>query len=46
MNSVPRFLAKYADFVADEAVGRAMVRRGALPIRYLSYDWTLNDVKR
>jgi len=46
VNSVPRFLAKYADFVADEAVGHAMVRRGALPIRYLSYDWTLNDVKR
>ena len=46
VNSVPRFLAKYADFVTDEAVGHAMVRRGAPPIRYLSYDWTLNDVKR
>ena len=46
VNSVPRFLAKYADIVADEAVGHALVRRGALPIRYLSYDWTLNDVKR
>ena len=46
VNSVPRFLARYADFVADEAVGHALVRRGKLPIRYLDYDWTLNDVKK
>jgi hypothetical protein len=46
INSVPQFLARYADFVADEAVGHAMVRRGQLPIRYLDYDWTLNDVAR
>ncbi|MDB5809687.1 MAG: hypothetical protein JWN94_1809 [Betaproteobacteria bacterium] len=44
--SVPRFLARYADFVADEAVGHAMVRRAKLPIRYLDYDWRLNDVGR
>ncbi len=45
ITSVPQFLARYADFIADEAVGHAMVRRGKLPIRYLDYDWTLNDVK-
>ena len=44
--SVPQFLARYADFVADEAVGHALVRRGQLPIRYLDYDWRLNDVLR
>ncbi len=43
--SVSQFLARYADFVADEAVGRALVRRGQLPIRYLDYDWTLNGVR-
>jgi len=46
VNSVPEFLARYADFIADEAAGRALVRRGKLPIRYLDYDWTLNDVKQ
>ena len=45
-SSVHQFLARYADFIADEAVGRALVRRGKLPIRYLDYDWTLNDVTR
>jgi hypothetical protein len=44
-SSVHQFLARYADFIADEAVGHALVRRGKLPIRYLDYDWTLNDVK-
>ena len=45
-SSVPLFLARYADFIADDAVGHALVRRGQLPIRYLDYDWTLNDVTR
>ena len=46
INSVAQFLARYADFIADEAVGHALVRRGKLPIRYLEYDWRLNDVPR
>jgi hypothetical protein len=45
-SSVHQFLARYADFIADEAVGHALVRRGKLPIRYLDYDWTLNEVTR
>ena len=44
-SSVPMFLVRYADFIADDAVGHALVRRGQLPIRYLDYDWTLNDVR-
>jgi hypothetical protein len=43
--SVPQFLARYADFVADRAVARAVVRQGRAQIRYLDYDWALNDTK-
>lgn len=44
--SVPQFIARYAGALANDAAGQAMVRRGALPIRYLDYDWKLNDVAR
>jgi hypothetical protein len=44
--SVPEFLARYADFVADEAVGHALVRAKKVPISYLNYDWRLNDIVR
>ena len=44
--SVAQFLARYADFIADDAVGHATVRRGNAPIRYLDYDWDLNDATR
>lgn len=46
ISSVPQFLARYADFLADGAVARAVVRQGRARIRYLDYDWTLNDTKR
>jgi len=45
ISSVPQFLARYADFLADGAVARAAVRQGRAQIRYLDYDWTLNDSK-
>jgi hypothetical protein len=45
ISSVPQFLARYADFLADGAVARAVVRQGRAQIRYLDYDWTLNDTK-
>ena len=45
ISSVPQFLARYADFLADGAVARAVVRQGQARIRYLDYDWTLNDTK-
>ena len=44
--SVAQFLARYADFIADDAVGHATVRRGNAPVRYLDYDWDLNDAAR
>jgi len=45
ISSVPQFLARYADFLADGAVARAAVRQGQAQVRYLDYDWTLNDTK-
>ncbi len=46
IGSVPQFLARYADFLADEAVARAVVRQGQAQIRYTDYDWFLNDTMR
>ena len=41
--SPPQFFAKYADLLADREEDRQAVRGGRLPIRYLDYDWALND---
>jgi hypothetical protein len=46
IGSVPQFLGRYADFLADGAAARALVRQGQVKIRYLDYDWTLNDARR
>ena len=44
--SVSRFLARHADLLADGAAARSTVRQGNVPIRYLDYDWNLNDARR
>lgn len=44
--SVHQFFTRYADVVADDAAGQALVRGGQLRIRYLDYDWALNDIAR
>ena len=41
--SPQQFFAKYADLLADRDEDRQLLRDGRLPIRYLDYDWTLND---
>jgi hypothetical protein len=46
ISSVAQFLARYADSLADGASARAIVRQGQVKIRYLDYDWMLNDAKR
>lgn len=46
INNVPRFLARYATSIADDAVVQALVREGKLPLHYLAYDWRLNDISR
>jgi hypothetical protein len=44
--SVAGFLARYADVLADAPDARERVREGRAPLRYLDYDWTLNDARR
>jgi hypothetical protein len=46
MVSVSQFLARYADMLADAAAARATVREGRAQIRYLEYDWMLNEMRR
>jgi hypothetical protein len=45
ITSVPAFLAPYADVLADGAEARALLRQSQIPIHYLDYDWSLNDVR-
>ena len=44
-SSVNDVVAKYADQLADTAEDRAQLRSKQLPIRFLEYDWSLNDVR-
>lgn len=46
MSSVAQFLARYADLLADTASARAALRQAGARIRYLDYDWMLNDARR
>jgi hypothetical protein len=46
ISSVPQFLARYADILVDAASPRAVIRQAQARIRYLDYDWALNDTKR
>ena len=39
------FFAKYASVLADSAAGEQAIRARKVPIRYLDYDWRLNDFK-
>ena len=43
--SVNDVVAKYADQLADTPDDRAQLRSGKVPIRFLEYDWSLNDVR-
>jgi hypothetical protein len=45
ISSAAQFLARYADLLADGAAARAVVHQGQAQVRYLDYDWTLNDTK-
>jgi hypothetical protein len=45
-HSVAGFLARYAELLADGQDERARVREGRAPLRYLDYDWALNDARR
>jgi hypothetical protein len=45
IRSVAEFLARYADLLADEPAPREAIRQGRARIRYLEYDWRLNDAR-
>ncbi len=44
-SSVNDVVAKYADQLADAPEDRALLRSGKAPVRFLEYDWSLNDVR-
>jgi len=46
VTSVEQFLAGYADQLAESDQAQARVRAGNAPLRYLDYDWSLNDEPR
>ncbi len=43
--SLPAFLAKYADNLADSPAEREGLRGQKAPIVFLDYDWSLNDAR-
>ena len=44
-SSVGDVVAKYAEQLADAPKDRAQLRTGKVPVRFLEYDWSLNDVR-
>ena len=44
--SLQDLVAKYADQLADNAEDRARLRSKSVPIRFIEYDWSLNDLPR
>jgi len=45
-SSVQDVVAKYAEQLADAASDRARLRTKNAPIRFIEYDWRLNDIDR
>jgi hypothetical protein len=43
--SVAQFLADYAEQLADDPADRRLIAEQKVPIRFLDYDWKLNDAK-
>ena len=43
--SLPAFLARYADRLADAPADRERIAAQKLPLSFLDYDWRLNDAK-
>ena len=41
----PAYFARYAGVLADDALAQAAVRSGTLALRFLDYDWRLNDAR-
>ena len=45
ITSVPAFLARYADRLADAPADRERITSLKLPLSFLDYDWRLNDAR-
>ena len=43
--SLPAFLARYADQLADAPADRDRIRGLGVPVAFLDYDWKLNDAR-
>lgn len=43
--SLPAFMARFADVLADGPADRERIRAGQVPITFLDYDWSLNDAR-
>ena len=46
ITSLPVFLARYADGLADAPADRERIRTLQVPVAFNDYDWTLNDAAR
>ncbi len=46
ITSLPVFLARYADQLADAPAERERIRGQQVPVAFTDYDWTLNDAPR
>ena len=44
--SVEQFLGKYAALLADKPDDQKTIRDGKVKVKYLDYDWALNDAKQ
>jgi hypothetical protein len=40
------YFARYADSLSDDRKGREEITRGKIVLRFLDYDWSLNDARR
>ena len=40
------YFARYAEVLSDDPKGRSAISGGKLALRFLDYDWSLNDAKR
>jgi hypothetical protein len=45
VTSLPVFLARYANQLADAPAEREKIKAGSVDVGYLEYDWKLNDAK-
>ena len=42
----PKYFARYAEVLGDDAKQRAAVRSEKIPLHFLDYDWSLNEAKK